>query len=591
MCSLGQCIGGTGGGSAAVGGGSAGGMATGGASGAPKGDTCNDPLPLPMGEVLGLDAGFRNDYNNSEGCLITGDNDLVFSIDVPAGQQLTASALAIGSPLSYVGVALVASASECGTSCVASRSGIGVRGIPVFVSWTNKGTTAQKIFFIVDPHEALAVRVASRLTTPPADDTCQGATTVMPGANLANQTTEGYASDYAGSLAMPNQGCGRPSRGGDRVYRVSVPSMQSGTFVATAASDAGVPPTLSLIEGPSAATCDAMPRVCLGGTLSNPTGGATSLAYFNSGAAAKDLFVVANQYDPPTPFSVSYTTAAGVADDTCTTAMTEIPLGETQQTLAGFAVNYSGMASGCVANSGPDRVYVAKVPANNTLIVELADRRLDGGVTLLGNVIRGSASTCDSTSRTCQGGVNLPFGGTKHLAMTNTGATEERGFIAIGALTNMAMPREFTMNARLVAAVPGETCQTAVALAPTRGTPATAQGNTRFASKDIVYGPQASCSGSGRTINERIYALTIPQGETAEVAVNPASELIVDIIRGPLSACQTPSMPCEPPRDANDAGVLTLSVPNMAAAAETVWVVVGSDTRSRVDYSVTATLR
>jgi hypothetical protein len=574
----------------------------------PAGDTCETAEPLPMNATLTFaDGGFTDDYGQNLSCAGNAAADRAFVVQVPAGQQLTV--VVTGQAPGHPYISFAQSAADCGTArCLTSVNSFAVRDVanlPVSLSWTNRSTTIQSVYVVVDIARGPSFSISHRIAAPPADDTCQGAITVMPGMTRNGDTTAGYSNEYAGTNAAS---CAGPARGGDRVYRVPVSSMQAVQVVATGI-DGGLAPLLNVFRGPDAGVCDDPVRNCIAQGPRVLT--RSEATYFNGSVATEDLYVVASQLDPAQPYNLSVATMPPLTDDTCSSAQTMLPLGQSRWNLAPFSTNYLTIpGNGCGTAVGRDRVFSMTVNAGSTLAVTLTPDTVDAGMLFtnalspFAYVVTTSGSVCDSPSRSCEAAVNLPLGPMavnlpKTIAWSNK-STEAKNILFVVGSSFSATPLtwDLTLDVAVSPIAQGETCESARGLAPTVGNPAVFADSTARASQDLR--PSSTCGVLNSAGNytdrfgDRIFTVTIPANRTVRVATTTTlttASLNLSVVRGPLSACTAAQPMCSNQATASAAGMpVSVDIANMSASPEVAWVVVsGND--FVIPFEISATVQ
>lgn len=168
------------------------------------------------GETLaGFASDFTNDFATVMGCAFRGGADRVYTVPVPGGQRLVASASSLGD----LGVSVISSAATCSARplvCAARADNGGSSTMtPVIESlrYDNTTATAQNVMVVVDSAGApqsydLTVRVGA--IPPPAytssmmSGACDSFAGVTPTPLLTDATTPPLADDVAGPLvALP----------------------------------------------------------------------------------------------------------------------------------------------------------------------------------------------------------------------------------------------------------------------------------------------------------------------------------------------------------------------------------------------------
>ncbi len=263
-------------------------------------DTCGAAAFVGPGSYPGTTMGATNDYPSGAGCAGMAGADVVYAIDVPAGQRLTASLIGTGGFNPSLNL-IAGPATNCDAtprSCARSSDTTSVDT----VTWLNGGSAPRRMFVVVDSSSASASGtfiLTLSLTTPAAGDACASAARVSSG--RTSGTTAGFIGDYgAGS------GCAGTA-GPDRVYVVSVPAGQTLTAAVTPTSS-GFDPSISL-----EAACGLEPRVCIAGDDSGAASATNTVSYTNTSTLAEDIFIVIDTYLASSPggaFDLDVTLAA-----------------------------------------------------------------------------------------------------------------------------------------------------------------------------------------------------------------------------------------------------------------------------------------
>lgn len=242
-------------------------------------DTCADAPVVGPGSYMASTAGATNDYSSGTGCVGMAGADVVYPIDVPAGQRLTASVFGVGAFNPSLNL-IAGPASNCSASTRSCLRGSDVATVDT-VTWVNHGASTQRIYVIVDSASSTTTgmfTLSLSLGSPAAGDVCTSATRV--GSGTTSGTTAGFVNDYgAGAMCVGTAGV-------DRVYVVSVGAGQTLTAAVTPTT-AGFDPSISL-----EAACGIEPRVCLAGNDSGGVSATNTVSYSNTSGTAEDIFIV-----------------------------------------------------------------------------------------------------------------------------------------------------------------------------------------------------------------------------------------------------------------------------------------------------------
>ncbi|MBL8909960.1 MAG: hypothetical protein JNM17_04560, partial [Archangium sp.] len=422
----------------------------------PADDTCAGNTPLAVGTPLTQQSlnGYNDDFNfqsMATGCKFFSQADRVYSITVPAGQRLNVSATPEGASDLDLTLNLVDGQASCGVACVA-RVDDGNSSEPETLRHVNRTGAPQAYLLIVDSFRGMgSFTLNATLDTPPMDDVCSGATALVAGTPLTNQTSVGYSNDYE-----LGTNCGTGTLDSDRVYSVMVPNGQRGIVTVTPINGDGgtFAPSIALVQG-AAAQCDVMPRVCSanasGSTFPHAAG------YVNNTGMATNVFAIVDSSAGAGNFNIAFSTAAPLADDLCSTTTTTLTAGTRMDTLSGFFADYStGM--NCISSPGADRLYRVQVPQNQRLTVTVTPAVGSDFDPQL-NLVSGSAAVCDSM-HACVAGEDS--GGTNEpdtMVFNNFGTAAFDGFVKVSDYNAFTPVTDYTLTTTLGAVPAGEACQ------------------------------------------------------------------------------------------------------------------------------------
>ena len=409
---------------------------------------------------------------------------------------------------------------------------------------------------------------------PLAGDTCQlaEAVTLVNGAATISGTTSGYGADYAPPAACTSN---YAQVGPDRVYAVTVPG---GERLSVTMTPTGFDGGLYLVAGP-AAMCDASPIACLAGTDAGLSGAAETVTYTNPGAGPLEVFIVVDSYSLTQSGAFTLTVQVGrPAGDTCQLAEAVTLSGGaatitgTSAGSAGYANDYEPPAAGCTGYGAPglDRAYRVTVPAGQRLWARVVpgDANLDLGVYF----VAAPASNCDASPIVCLAGADAFEDGDPELAhYTNTGVTAMDVFVIVDSYW-AGEGGPFTLDLRVGAVPPGETCQ----LAPTLSV-GTTTGTTIGYVDD--YRPATSCTGYAAPGADRAYLVSIPGNQTLTATVTPGvlNDAALYLVATPALVCDASPLVClDGSDDALDGGAETVSYTNPGPTPIEVFVVVDS---------------
>jgi hypothetical protein len=503
----------------------------------PANDACTGAIAIgASGSVTGDTTAASSDYTGGTNCLGTAGNDVVYSIDVPAGKQLAATVLGTGFAPTLDIVDATACGSTAARSCLGSVA-TGTAGTAGTARWTNGGTTTRTVHLVVDSTSATSFGTFTILTAfsdPPAGDTCANAfTTLKTDGTAVSDTTVGATNDYA-----TGTGCGG-SGGPDKVYAVSVPAGK--VLSTTVVGIGGFVPSISY---QSAAQCSAAPRVCSGSvstTSGSPTG---TIRYANeSTTASETIYVVV---DSTATAGGAYSLTAGLSDiaktgDVCGTAEV-ITAGTnlTGLTTVGYGNEYDG-GSVCKAASGPDRVFAVTVP-NNKQLTALVNPDATFDPTL--SLIAGTPANC--AAHVCNASVDAKTAGQPETtSYSNKTGADQTVFIIVDSASTTASSGGFSLFTTLTdvstgggtGSVGGETCDVAPALS-LGATPTVIAGDFQGYQNDFTY------ANTGTTCYfwtgpDMAWGVTIPAGQTltATITHSLTSNPYMSFIIGSAGSC------------------------------------------------------
>lgn len=497
------------------------------------GDTCAVPNALEPGMPLtGLTlSGFTNDYDSLESCLTTAATDRAFKVSVPAKNVLTVTA--VGSGTLDLLLSGSTSSAACGVTCAAVGNSTAAAGSESII-WKNVSDQPADFFVVVDAVRASAntFSIVAKLTTPGADDICEGATVLMPGAALTGQTTVGYANDYA--LQAESVGCAASGFiGPDRAYAFEVPSQRRATVTITPTPGSGFNPSLNLLDQ-TAAQCNVTPRVCSTGANTAGANQPESISIFNTDAAAKRFFAMVDSANPlGGTYDVQLIIDEPAADDRCVSAMSDLPLGTaTRQEMVGFTPDYGSVGANCLPALGPDRTYRVTVPPAQKLNMELTPVS-DAGIDAVVGFIAGPASSCEALPRTCLGGIDFSVRGQiESGGIVNEGTQPLELFVVVADYERVTADRSFDLTASLGPIPDGESCAKPIVVA---GAQRFATQSLRGASSDVSFNTAAAGSClNGQGLPDQIYEITVPANATFKANAIPQAgvNLALNLIEG-----------------------------------------------------------
>ncbi len=503
----------------------------------PRGDRCDDPLPLVSGMATAGDfASFVNDYAGSTGgCPFDSTRaDVVYSIDVPANNQLSLNVLP-GAGLD-TSIAIASAASACNSRTCLVNSDNGASGAADTLTVTNRSSATVTYLVIVD-HNAISTvstfTITGTVSPVPAGEFC-ALSTPLPSLPADGETLTGFANDYGGG--------GNCSPGSfsaaDRVYSATVAPGRT-TFIVT--PDGGTNVSLSLVDAP-AANCEATPRGCISGADQSTTAGAAErVSVSNSGAANRDvLLVVDTSTTTAGLFSIQRIDGPLVPGEDCESAQ---PLANDGGVLGGQStVTFDNdfpqsSTNNCTGSVGRDRVYRVTVPAGQRLVATVQP---DAGFDPRLDIMPGLAS-CQT--RTC---VGFPSNGTTGAAdtvtYTNGASTAVDAFLVVDStsFTATSGAGEFAISASLQTPLPGDVCSAAIPVA--NGT--MLSGTTANMGREYnVPTDQNGCEFSGGP--DIVYTATVPPGQTFAASTSMlVGDINMNLVLGPATNCRPMTQTC-----------------------------------------------
>lgn len=553
----------------------------------PTGDDCSTALPLVPGTPLTNQSlqGYGNEYATSVTCgAPAGGPDRVYALTVPPAKIATVTARA--QPGLLFSLSLIDGLANCAPSslrCVAIGTSPTATGTRV-LAFPNRSAQPKTFFVLVDS-AAPAVgtfELEAALSDPPSGDWCSNATPLASGAPQRG-TVAGATNDYVG---VGSQTCASfDTQGPDTVYGFQVPDGRRARV--TVQPDAGFTPSLSLVVGGPAA-CETTPRVCAAFANSSSAGLARVVSFFNGTGQALEGFAIVDSTTGPGDFGVLLDLTTPPPDDVCTTAVTALgttPL--TNQVLRGGAAFERDYA--CVPSSrGPDRVYVVQAPANQRLAVTVTPTpQLDGGFDPVLSLIAGPASACDSINRRCVAGVDEGSRSAPETAtFTNATSSPQTVFAVVGSYHEVDADTRFTLSASATPVPAGEVCDNALALSPGVRMGDSLQGYAR----DYALGPTCGRSSGA----DRVYSVQVGAAQTLTVRATPdaLSDLVLNLVEGPASACSVGAVSCLATADRGSSGQEErLTWMNTGSGARQVFLVVSRFSVGAMTWSLETQLQ
>jgi hypothetical protein len=375
---------------------------------------------------------------------------------------------------------------------------------------------------------------------------------------LTGETLFGRADDY--------QWLGRPgcaisgTTGPDVTYQATIPAGQRLTVTAT-------PSNSSLeLSIQFSTTCPAgTMNTCLGGGNTASTGLPERQSLDNGGTSPLTVFVVIDTNTAPAGFDLAFALAP-LSPDTCGGAL---PASGTQTDhFDGFSNDYV-VGAGCAAGtSGPDRAYLATVPAGSRLTASVSAPDFRPTI----NLTTGSCTT----NLQCVAGTQAPAdGGVGTAIWDNVGANSEAVYLVVD--TNVFAPTGFfTLNTSVapVTLPTSDTCGT-TAPAITTDTMLTAQSFTTFGNHFNTATVNQGCDFLNGP--DRVYAVTIPSQSRLQVnATSAGPDLSISVVDGSAAACVAKPVVCVASADSLGSGTEyeTTRTDNATNSPKTVFVII-----------------
>lgn len=506
---------------------------------------------MPM---LGTTVGTRDDVALRCTGFLNRGKDLVYAATVPAGERLVVTVAPTELDGGLVFDPSLSIVSGPADSCTSTDAGVCLagqdqRGADTAV-WLNQDAFEREVFVIVDSYLSEpdvmsgiasegAFTLVARLETPGAGDRCETAEPMMPTSTRASTLT-GYGPDYAFS----NSGTCTLQSGPDRVFLVDVPAGERLTATATPAADAGIDVVVNLVAGP-AASCRAVPPVCLAKADRGFRGEPDTASFINAGTISQPVLVVVGSYYPSpgdADFTLTTLTVPPPPGDTCATA-TALTSGATltAQTLVNYGDDVDDgerCAYGGFVGTAADRFYSVALPAGKQLTVTVTPQ--PGLDTLLSFV---DAAVGCGAPFTCLAGdvASMALAGQPDtLVYTNRSGAPLS--ILVDVDSRAGSTGTFDLVATIADPPAGDFCGIATSL--TLGTPAT--GSTVGATNDYEDGDRCA---SGFTGPDLTYAFDVPAGQRATVTVTPTSgdggfNPSISLVSGPAASCEANPRVC-----------------------------------------------
>jgi hypothetical protein len=541
----------------------------------PTNDSCAAPIAIttPPGSVTGDTTAASSDYTGGTNCAGTAGNDLVYSVEVPAGKQLAATIL--GVTTGFAPTLDIVDAAACGStttrSCLGSVTTTATASAGT-ARWTNAGTTPKTVHLVVDSTLSTsfgAFSLSVAFADPPAGDTCANAyaTLVPDGSTVVSGTTVGATNDYG-----TGSGCGAAT-GPDTVYAVTIPPGQvlattvlgTGTFV----------PSLSYENN---AQCSSAPRICSGGVTTTSTSTSAVLRYANESTSASETINVV--VDSSATAGGTYTLTASLsttkAGDICGKAE-PIVVGTniTGLTTTGYSNEYDG-GTGCKPASGADRVFSVTVPTGKQLTALVSPAAaFDATLSLVaGDPTRCAAHTCDASADA------KAAGQPETATYSNKTGADQTVFIIVDSNSATTPAGDFTLQTVLTDAptgggtgtAGGETCASAPLLA-TSATPLVITGDLTGYVSDYTYSSSGTATCEFDPGPDSAFQVSIPPGATLDATLTNSIARIYDLslVVGTAADCDSLGF-CDASDYSSTSAIVSYT--NSTSATQTAFLIV-----------------
>lgn len=399
------------------------------------GDTCEAPVVLTPGTPLVNQplTGFNDDYEVSFSgrCQFHGNVDRAYSVQVPAGQRLTATVVPTGFDAS---LNLVQGAANCTTQlCV---NGIDESGTDAQerLTWDNLSTTAQTVLLVVDSDSSssgtgtfnLTATLSPAPTLVIGGDTCTSPAALDAGTFASTTTGRSSRFDF-----FDNGGCTATSDAPDSVFSVTVPP--SSLLRATVTPD-GWDAVLNVIASPGACglSIDAgtVGATCTTSSDGPRTASVEEVVIRNPTTTPTTALVVVDGHERAQFGNFTITTEvipfSAMPGDTCQAPQVIAMSGSLTGLTTTNYLDDVETASSCSSfqNRGPDRVFSIVVPPGKQLTAVVIPTNWDASIMLTEASACGMNSTCfDSSDSSTSGAETARF--------TNTGTTDRTIFIVV----------------------------------------------------------------------------------------------------------------------------------------------------------------
>ncbi len=502
-------------------------------------DTCGGAIDVTAGGTFsGNTTNAMPDYNTAglSGCtgFSAASNDVVYSVDLAAGERLQATMTASWDASLYV----VTDCANTTTTCVAGQDD----GNPEEVDFT--AMTAGTYFIIADGYNTASGTFTLDVTvSPPVNggDQCTNAVMVGAGGGSFQSTTVGLANDYD----PPTSCTGYAQPGADQVYAIS---LQPGDVVEGVVDfETGLDGSLYVVTD-----CANLGTSCVTGADDGVDGESEEVRFvaqaagtyyaivdaaFSSDSGTHDLLLA--QYD----------------GDTCANAAPLLTDGTAEwTTTAGETNDYSPNSGGCTGftASGPDRVFSVAVTPGDQLHVQYArSAGYDASLYVVENCADVNGSCVAGSDR----GVNADEEVAPVFASSTTVYVIADGFAGASGTANI------TAEIRR-----GDTCADAYVVPEGGGT---FNGTTFGYGADLGTTTSAnSCTNFTQDGNDAVYAVTVDAGDTLTAEVTSTWDASLYLV----TDCAASATTCVAGQDNGNPETITYT--NSSGAAQTYFLVV-----------------
>jgi hypothetical protein len=540
---------------------------------------------MPQSVVASTVGYARNHSMAGNGCANAQGRDRVFSLSVMPGERLLASIRSqdgVFDPLLNV---ILGPAAQCSATPVVCAAGddFGLTSSVNSVRYLNAQNVGQSVLLVASTYvqndSGGPFRLDVSVDVPPMGDTCENPTPLQVGTPKQGEVLSGFVNDYQARTGNQSTclSTGNLIDGIDRAYRLTVAAGE--TISVTVTPSAALNVSLNL----HATEAECLSRNCLTWVNSQGPGGAETLTYRNLDATARTVLLVV---ETPAGSIGTYAISASTMSfpgDVCTTAVTGTTGLLSNQTLAGYTVDYaqSISANGCVASQGPDRVFTFQVPARTRLAVTSTP---SGGMDTTLNVVAGPAAQCQVTPRVCVSAASSQGPNTPETALWDNGSlSPQTAHVIVGARTPATAIGTFALSASLAT---GESCRSPTIVSGPF--PATLSNESiNGMRRDINVTGAVNCVPSASA--EHVYEVQVDPGKVLSVTATPSgSEDLVLNLFSSESNCMAMVPNCLRSANAQGGGMPeTVSGSNATASPLPAFIAVSRLSDGPMAYSIT----